>query len=136
MKNKKALTIKFKNLDELEKELLDLPKKKVGYIQPKDVVLFESINGFRSFMTLQKLEILTLIASEKPKSVYELARIVDRAIAPVQKDCNILAKAGFIIFEKEKGGRKTITPKLKFDYDRLIVELPEHPYELSFKAAA
>jgi len=136
MKTKKALTVKFKSLDELEKELLDLPKKKVGYIQPKDVILFESINGFRNFMTLQKLELLTLIASENPKSVYELAKMVDRAIAPVQKDCNILAQTGFIIFKKEKGGRRTMTPKLKFDYDRIIVELPQHPYELSFKAAA
>ncbi|MFZ4403158.1 MAG: hypothetical protein ACOYOK_03570 [Pseudobdellovibrionaceae bacterium] len=136
MKNKKPLIIKFKSLDQLEQELIDLPKKKTAYIQPKDVVLFESINAFRSFMTLQKLEILTLIASEKPNSVYELAKIVDRAIAPVQKDCHVLAKAGFIVFEKEKSGRKTITPKLKFDYDRLIVEFPAHPYELSFKAVA
>jgi predicted transcriptional regulator len=136
MKAKKALTIKFKSLGEVEKELLDLPQKKVGYVQPKDVVLFESINGFRNFMTLQKLELLTLIATEKPKSVYELAQMVERAIAPVQKDCNILAKTGFIFFEKEKGGRKTMTPKLKFNYDKIVVQVPRHPYELSFKAAA
>lgn len=136
MKNKKSLTIKFKNLDDLKKELLDLPKKKSGYIQPTDVILSESINGFRNFMTLQKLELLTLIASEKPKSVYELAKMVERAIAPVQKDCAALAKAGFIFFEKEKGGRRTMTPKLKFDYNRIVIELPDHPYELSFKSAS
>lgn len=135
MKNKKVLRIQFKNLDQLKKELLDLPKSKKTYIQPEEVVLFESLNGFRNFMTLQKLELLTIIASEKPKSVYELAQMVGRAIAPVQKDCNTLKSTGFIIFEKEKGGRKTIAPRLKFNYDTIVVELPEHPYELSFKAA-
>ena len=85
---------------------------------------------------LQKLELLTLIASEKPKSVYELAKMVDRSVAPVQKDCATLAKTGFIFFEKEKGGRGTMTPKLKFDYNKIVVELPDHPYELSFKAAS
>ena len=136
MKIKKALTIKFKSLSELERELLDYPKTKVGYIQPKDVILFENMNAFRNFMTLQKLELLALIASAKPKSVYELAKMVDRAIAPVQKDCQSLAQARFIIFEKEKGGRSKMTPKLKFDYNRIVVEMPEHPYELSFKTAA
>ena len=136
MKKNNALKVKFKNIDQWEKELLDLPKNKKVTIQPKDVVIFDSLNSFRNFMTLQKLEILTIIASAKPKSVYELAKMVDRALGPVQNDCNILESVGFIIFDKQKTGRKTIAPKLKFNYDRIIVELPEHPYELSFKAAA
>lgn len=136
MKSKKALTIKFQSLEQLKKELLDLPKTKKGYIQPEDVLLFESLNGFRNFMTLQKLELLAVISSANPKSVYELAKMVNRAIATVQKDCNLLASSGFIILEKEKGGRKSLAPRLKFNYDRIIVQMPEHPYELSFKAAA
>lgn len=136
MKKNNALKIKFKNLDQWEKELLDLPKSKKSYIQPNDVIIFDSLNSFRNFMTLQKIELLTIIASAKPKSVYELAKMVDRALGPVQNDCNILESVGFIVFEKQKTGRKTIAPKLKFNYDRIIVELPEHPYELSFKAVA
>lgn len=136
MKNKKSLKIKFRSLDDLKKDLLELPKKKTVHIQPVDTILFESVSGFRNFMTLQKLELLTLIASKKPRSVYELAQMVDRAIAPVQKDCNVLAQTGFIYFEKEKGGRGTMTPKLKFDYNRIVVELPAHPYELSFRTAS
>lgn len=62
--------------------------------------------------------------------------MVDRALGPVQNDCNALEGLGFIILKKEKAGRKTIMPKLKFNYDKLIIELPDHPYEWSFKAAA
>lgn len=136
MKNKKALHVQFKTLDQLKHELLSLHKNKKTYIQPKDVILFESLNGFRNFMTLQKLEILTLIASEKPKSVYELAKMVNRSIAPVQKDCTLLASFGFIILEKEKVGRGNLVPRLKFDFNRIIVEVPQYPYELSFRSAA
>lgn len=134
MTNKKLLHIQFKSIEQIKAELLNSPINK--FIQPKNVILFESMSGFRNFMTLQKLELLTIIASKKPKSIYELAKIVGRSIAPVQKDCSALAKAGFIVLEKVKGGRSMITPRLKFNYNRILIELPEFPYELSFRAAA
>jgi predicted transcriptional regulator len=136
MKNKKALRVKFKSLEQLKQELLNLPEAKKGYLQPKEIVLFESLNSFRNFMTLQKLELLTLISSVKPKSIYELAKMVDRAIVSVQKDCNVLERSGFIVFEKTKGGRGNLAPRLKFNYDRIIVDRAEYPYELVFKSVA
>jgi predicted transcriptional regulator len=135
MKNK-AMIVMFKNLDELERELLSLEKKKIPQIHAKNVVYFDSVTSFRNFMTLQKLEILTMIAFEKPKSVYELTQMLDRGLAPVQKECQMLEKAGFIKLEREQTGRGSLRPRLTFDYDRLVVQLPEHPYELQFKAGA
>lgn len=132
----KTMTIEFKRLQDMENDLLTLPKSKKSQLQPKSVVYFDSLDSFRSFMTIQKLEILTLIANANPKSVYELAKMLGRAIAPVQKDCQSLEAVGFIEFEKEKGGRGTLTPKLIFDYDRILVMLPAHPYELQFSSAA
>ena len=85
-----TLTVEFKSLQDLENDLLALPARKAAAVQPKNVVFFDSLASFRSFMTIQKLEILTLIASSKPKSVYELAKMLNRAIAPVQKDCQTL----------------------------------------------
>lgn len=136
MKKTNSLTIKFQSLDDLEKELLALPKTKKISIQLKDVIFFDSLSSFRNFMSLQKLELLTIIASAKPKSVYELSKMVHRALGPVQNDCNALENLGFIVLEKQKSGRKTIMPKLKFKYDKIIIELPQHPYEIAFKAVA
>lgn len=136
MKNKKTLTIKFKPLSQIKNELHSIKNNKKIYIQPNDVILFESLSGFRNFMTLQKLELLTLIASHKPKSVYELAQMINRAVAPVQKDCHLLEQTGFIMLEKQKTGRGALVPKLKFDYDRIVVEIPLYPYQLSFKSVA
>ncbi len=132
----KTMTVGFKSLEDMENDLLALPKRKRPEIQPRDVIYFDSLGSFRSFMTIQKLEILTLIANAKPKSIYELAKMLNRAIAPVQKDCQSLAATGFIEFGKEKGGRGTLTPKLIFNYDRILVKLPAHPYELQFSSAA
>ncbi len=136
MKKNKSLKIKFKSLEQWKNELLELPITRKGYIQPKDVIIFDSLNSFRNFMTLQKLELLTIVAAAKPKSIYELAKILGRGLGPVQNDCNSLVSLTFLVFEKGKSGRKAITPKLRFNYDRIIVELPDHPYELSFKAVA
>ena len=104
--------------------------------QPKNMIYFDSLGSFRSFMTIQKLEILTLIAFAKPKPVYELAKVLNRAIAPVQKDCQMLETAGFIVFNKEKSGHGNLMPRLIFDYNCILVKLPNYPYELQFNAAA
>ncbi len=135
MKNK-AMIIKFKSLSELENELLNLEKKKKPKGQSTNVIFFDSVTSFRNFMTLQKLEILTMIAFAKPKSVYELTRMLDRGLAPVQKECQMLESVGFIKLKKEKTGRGSLKPRLAFNYDRLVVQLPEHAYELQFKAVA
>lgn len=134
--NKKTLIIGFKNVDDMEEGLLKVYKSRKAHLQHKNEILFDSLNSFRSFMTLQKLELLTLIAYVKPKSIYEIAQMTGRGLAPVQKDCQMLEQMGFIKFEKQRSGRGNLTPKLKFDYDRILVQLPEHPYELRFKAAA
>ena len=132
----KVMTIKFKGMDDLEIDLLGVLKRKTPNVQRKDVIQFDSVASFRNFMTLQKIEILTLIATAEPKSVYELTKMLDRGLAPVQKDCQMLESAGFIKFEKEKGGRGSLKPKLVFDYNRIVVQLPEHPYELQFSSAS
>ena len=136
MRANKAMIVSFKDLDDLEKDLLSLGKMKTSHVQSKHTVYFDSIASFRNFMTLQKLEILTMIAFEKPKSIYELTQMLDRGLAPVQKECQMLEKAGFIRLEREKAGRGSIKPRLSFDYDRIVVQFPEHPYELQFKAVA
>lgn len=131
-----TLTVAFRGLKDIERDLLALPKNKAPKLQNKTIVYFDSLGSFRSFMTIQKLEILALVAETKPKSIYELAKMLGRSIAPVQKDCQVLGAAGFIVFEKEKGGRGTLKPKLAFPYYCILVKLPDHPYELQFKTAA
>lgn len=136
MKTKKEITIVFKSLEDLGKEAIKAIKTKTPKIQPVNIIYFDSWTSFRHFMTLQKLEVLMMISSVAPHSIYELMRLLDRSLAAVQKDCEALEQAGFITLEKKKTGRNQVTPRLKFDYDKIVVQLQKHPYELSFKAVA
>lgn len=136
MKSKKEIIVAFKSLDELGKEAIKSIKNRKPSIQPENIIYFDSWTSFRGFMSLQKLEILTMISSLEPKSIYELMRLLDRSLSAVQKDCEALEQVGFITLEKQKTGRGQVVPRLKFNYDKIIVKLPRHPYELSFKAAA
>ncbi|MBK7961533.1 MAG: hypothetical protein IPK04_10265 [Bdellovibrionales bacterium] len=135
MKNSRTLYVEFRDLDDIAKDLMRVFKTRDPRVQPKEVVYFDTVTSFRGFMTLQKLEILTMIATVEPKSIYELAQLVDRGLAAVQKDCQILESSRFIKFEKQKGGRGSIKPVLAFDYDRIVVKRPDHPYSLKFEAA-
>ena len=134
MKTNKAMIISFKDLDDLKADLMGVLKSKKA-VQPKNAIYFDSPQSFRNFMTLQKLELLAMISFEEPKSIYDLANMVNRALAAVQKDCQMLERLGFIKFDKQKTGRGSIIPKLKFEYDRIIVQMPEHPYSLRIEAA-
>lgn len=136
MKNKKEMFVAFKSLDEFGKEAVKAIKTKKTQIQPLNVIYFDTWTSFRSFMTLQKIEILTMISSLKPNSIYELTRLLDRSLSAVQKDCEALEQVGFISLEKQTTGRGQVVPRLKFNYDKIIVQLPKHPYQLSFKAVA
>lgn len=136
MKNKKEMIVAFKTLDELGKEAIKAIKNRKPSIQPDNVVYFDSWTSFRNFMTLQKLEVLMMISSVEPNSIYELMRLLDRSLTAVQKDCEALERVGFITLEKQKTGRGQVVPRLKFKYDKIVVQLAQHPYELSFKAAA
>jgi predicted transcriptional regulator len=135
MKKSRTLYIEFRSLDDLGKDLLEVFKTRVPKVQPKEVVYFDTLPSFRNFMTLQKLEILAMITAAEPKSIYELAQLLDRGLAAVQKDCELLELSRFIKFERKKGGRGSIKPKLAFDYDRIVVKRPDHPYSLKFEAA-
>lgn len=136
MKFKKEMIINFMTLEELCQGAIRAIETRIPSIQPKNVIYFENWTGFRNFMTLQKIEILLMISNVKPKSIYELAKLLDRSLGAVQKDCDMLARIGFIKLQKQKTGRGSIMPKLAFDYDKIVVKLPNHPYELRFKAAA
>ena len=86
-------------------------------------------------MTIQKIELLTVIANRKLSSMYELAQIVDRDFAAVLRDCMGLSTTGFIHLKDTKDKKGTKVPQLRFNYSGLIVYLPENPYQIEFQVA-
>jgi predicted transcriptional regulator len=102
---------------------------------PKDVIFFDSQVNFQKFFTAQKIELLAIIKRAKPKTIYELATLAERQFPAVLKDVKSLENYGFLYLEENKDKRKSVCPKLPFNYEQIVIELPIRGYSVSLKAA-
>lgn len=136
MKKVDALEIQFKSLKSLMTEVDSAISKRKPNIQKKNVVYFASLASFRSFMSIQKIEILSVITHRKPASIYELAKWVDRDFPAVLRDCVALESTGFIFLKEKKDAKSTKQPVLAFSYSRIVVHLPKSPYHIELNDAA
>jgi predicted transcriptional regulator len=75
----------------------------------------EKLGQIRSLLNSEKARILHVIKTNKPASVYKLARILGRDFQSVRKDVMLLEKLEMIELEKQKGDRKSFKPVLKID---------------------
>ncbi len=69
-------------------------------------LVFDSYEAFRKVMTPERLKILHVIREKEPKSVYELAKILDRDRRNIIKDLEMLEMLGLVEFEEEKHGKR------------------------------
>lgn len=136
MKKNNVLEIHFKSFRDFIDEAKTALSTRTPLIQPKHIIYFEFVEGFRNFMTMQKVEILTVIYNCKPKTIYELAKIVDRDFAGVSRDCTALSTTGFIRLKKTKDAKGSKKPELSFPYKYISVLLPRSPYQIEFKDVA
>jgi predicted transcriptional regulator len=83
---------------------------------------FESIDDMRSVLTNNRLLILKVIRERKPKSVYELSKILGRDLKNIDQDVKLLEEIGLVTLEKTKTDRKNIIPHV--DYTKIILEIP------------
>jgi len=74
--------------------------KKVG-LSKKDYD-FNSLLALRQVLSNEKARILHTIKHYEPKSIYELARKLDRGFKSVNDDVKLLERFGFVEMVKEK----------------------------------
>lgn len=94
----------------------------------KGSISCDSIENFKSLLTQNRLEILMAISREKPESVYQLAKFLNREHHHVVKDCRILEGYGFIALEEVDQTKKQYTPMLAYDYDVIRVHAKMEEY--------
>lgn len=135
MKNR-TLEIKFESFAEFADQVRSALSKKKKLIQKENQIFFDSIESYRKFMTIQKIEILSVIAQQKPNSIYELAKLVDRNFAAVFRDCTSLESVGFINLNDNDDNKNSKTPALAFDYGQIWVDLPNRPFHIGIGEAA
>ena len=102
------------------KETLKKFAKTYGYLKKGKVVNsyegigFSTVQNFRKFFSEKRMELLSVIKHKKPKSIYQLAKILEREYKNVYDDVELLEELGLIIRENHS---------VEVDFNKLCVEV-------------
>ena len=120
----KRIDIGIKRLEDSLKDFAETWKSvKTGKkVRKEEGIYFESIDDMRAVLTNNRLAILRAIRENKPKSVYELSKMLGRNLKNVNEDLKLFAEIGLVTLEATKKGRKRITPHV--DYAKITLEIP------------
>ncbi len=136
----KPLNIVFESFDDFMKRAEKKLKKAIqtGHpqTQPLNELRFATVGAYQQVMSDQKYAILATIYKHKPQSIYKLAKILGRTTQNVLRDCRVLEGHGFIKLEKIGDGRKTMAPRLAFDYNAIVIHMPSTTYRVEFESDA
>lgn len=134
----KVLTVEFQSLEDGLEELGRAIENDETLIQSEDYLYFDSRKDFRKDMSLHRIEILSVISSNSPGSVYELAKMLEREQPNVQKDCRFLEFLGFLHLVDSGNSRRSKIPRLIFNYDCILLKgdhrIPDRYIQISPKA--
>jgi len=112
MKLKKA-KILIQPMEDLKKEWKAALGGKVRSVQSEGTIIFVSLESLSKILTSERLEILSVILKERPKSIYALAKLVERDFKNVHSDVKFLADVGLVEL-KTQGARDSIVPRAKY----------------------
>lgn len=80
------------------------------------VLCFEDLSVFAKVFSPERLRLIRAVRDEKPASLNELARLLERDYPNVYNDAKFLAEQGILELKEESGrGRGTVKPT--FDWD-------------------
>ena len=116
--------ISIKTKDDLFNEIKEVwgSLEKGEQVKKHEGISFENIEAMRKILSEERLRILKTIKKEHPKSIYELAKFLNRDIKNTFDDVQFLAQMGLIELKKTKEGREKTVPKV--NYDRILLEIP------------
>ena len=109
MKMKHAKIV-IKALDDLKSEWKMALKGKKRSIQKKEDLIFISLETIAKVFSKTRMEILRAVIHQKPKSIYELAQLVERDFKNVHADIKLLADIGLVELKKSGDSRKGLIP--------------------------
>ena len=119
MKNEKirvsSMKIEVKPIKEAMKETIEAFKK---IERGEDVrirrVVFEDLDTLRSVLTKERVRLMHCVRVEKPESIYELAKNLDRNWRLVAKDVKLLNNVGLVKIKRKEKPREVIKPIVNF----------------------
>jgi predicted transcriptional regulator len=95
--------------------------KLIGSDQSHD---FSDVKLLRNLLSNEKARILYALKTQKPKSIYALAKILKRDFKSVRGDLKVLKRFGFVEFYSEKTGkRESLMPVLAIERLQIIIDI-------------
>ena len=120
----KEIRVVVRPMEEDLEEIVDALKRvERGEEFHEEKIVVENLDVLRKILTPERLRILQVIRSEKPKSIYELAKLLDRDRAAVVRDLEYLQQLGLVEFEEERRGKRR-SRKQVVPYDEIEVSIP------------
>ncbi|MBS3099658.1 hypothetical protein J4463_00375 [Candidatus Pacearchaeota archaeon] len=84
----------------------------------------QDLSILRKLLSNEKARLLNIVKTKEPKSIYELAKILERDFKSVRDDIVLLKKFGFIdLVEGHSGKRKTHKPILTANSVTIVVRI-------------
>lgn len=122
----KRIDIGIKGLEESLQDFADTWKAvEAGKdIKKHEGIYFDSIDAMRAVLTNNRLLILKTVREHKPKSVYQLARLLGRDLKNVNQDLRLLSSVGLVTLKKMAAPqtlRKRTKPSV--DYAKIVLEI-------------
>ncbi len=118
MADKKREKTRYADLDVSEEGFVS---RLIGSKKSHD---FSDVQLLRNILSKEKSRILHLLKTKKPKSIYELAKMLKRDLKSVRNDIKALERFGFIEFHSIKTGkRKALMPVLIVDKLQIIINV-------------
>lgn len=108
---------------------LDINVKETSFVSRfigsrKEAFNFSDISLLRKLLSNEKAKILYTLKNKKPKSIYNLAKILGRDFKSVSQDVKLLEKFGFIELKKTSTGkRQALTPELAVSSINLVISV-------------
>jgi predicted transcriptional regulator len=119
----KKIDIGIKGLKESLKDFADTWKalERGNNIKKQEGIYFDSIDAMKAVLTNHRLLILKTIREYKPKSIYELAKILRRDLKNVRQDLRLLSEVGLVIFKETETDKRRIMPEV--NYAKILLEI-------------
>lgn len=113
MKLKKAKIV-IRSLLEIKKEWKSALKGHNRNIQKNDEIIFVNLETASKVMSKARIEILQSILKDKPCSIYDLAKKLEKDFKNVHSDVKFLCAVGLIELQETENARNGLRPVARF----------------------
>ena len=111
-----SIKIEVRPFEESMNETIEVVKRiEKGEKIKLNKIVFNNVETLRSILTTERVRVLHCIKEKKPKSIYELAKMLDRNWRLVAKDVELLSNLGIVKLEKKEKPKEIIRPIVNFN---------------------